>query len=220
MSYIKISSNIPSAITIWWSTGQQTGIWGSTGQQAGDIRLVTRHPGNTIYLPPGPSSQFWVVLEIDKISMHIQYTKKSLKWSPKTSKCLKNEVQTGTWYHQSHWNDKNMTSNENHSIYDVFERLGDHESANFPIKNHQKPCLQSKHAFWHPKSQKISKSDPNWSPMGGPKTHQKSWKIHSGILQGPPECICAQLDHQNGLQGPPNGSKMVSWGPKKYIKSK
>ena len=53
---------------------------------------------------------------------------------------------------------------------------------------------------------------------GGPKIHQKSLKIHSGTLQGPPECICAQLDHQNGLQGPPNGPKMVSWGPKKDIK--
>ena len=53
-------------------------------------------PGPSLYHPPGPCSQFWVVLEINQISMHIQYTRKSLKWCPKTSKCLKNEVQTGT----------------------------------------------------------------------------------------------------------------------------
>ena len=69
-----------------------------------------------------------------------------------------------------------MKSNENLSIYYVFERLGHHESANFPIKNHQKSCLQSKHAFWHPKSQKISKSDLKWSPMGDPKSIKNHWK--------------------------------------------
>ena len=40
ISYFKYSSNIPSAITIWWSTGQQTGVWQSRGQQAGDIDLL------------------------------------------------------------------------------------------------------------------------------------------------------------------------------------
>ena len=53
VSYFKYSSNIPSAITIWWSTGQQTGVWQSRGQQAGDIDLLldaldqqftTQHP--------------------------------------------------------------------------------------------------------------------------------------------------------------------------------
>ena len=62
----------------------------------------------------------------------------------------------------------------------------------------------------HRKYQKVTKIVSN----GGPKIHQKSLKIHSGTLQGPPGCICAQLDHQNGRQGPPNGPKMVSWGPK------
>ena len=176
MSYFKNPSNIPSAIAIWWSTGQQTGVWWSRGQQTGDIRLVTRRPGQTIYHPPGGSPQFWVVLEINKISMHIQYTKKSLKWCPKTSKSVQNEVQTGTWNHQIHEKVKHMKSNENQSIYNVFERLGRHESANFPIENHHKSCLQSKHAFWHPKSQKISKSDPKWSPMGDPKSIKNHWK--------------------------------------------
>ena len=169
MSYFKNPSNIPSAIAIWWSTGQQTGVWWSRGQQTDDIRLVTVRPGGSLYHPPGPFSQFWVVLEINKISMHIQYTKKSLKWSPKTSKCLKNEVQTGTWNHQNQQKAKTWNLTKTIVFY-VFERLGHHESANFPIKNHQKSCLQSKHAFWHPKSQKISKSDPKWSPMGDPKS--------------------------------------------------
>ena len=55
ISYFKYSSNIPSAITIWWSTGQQTGVWQSRGQQAGDIDLLldaldqqftTQHPNS------------------------------------------------------------------------------------------------------------------------------------------------------------------------------
>ena len=66
----------------------------------------------------------------------------------------------------------------------------------------------------HRKYQKVTQNGLQW----GTKIHQKSLKIHSGTLQGPPECICAQLDHQNGLQGPPNGPKMVSWGPQKDIK--
>ena len=218
MSYFKNPSNILSAIAIWWSTGQQTDVWWSRGQQTDDIRLVTVRPGPSLYHPPGPCSQFWVVLEINQISVNFHYTWKSPKWSPKTSKCLKNEVQTGTWNHQIHEKVKNMKSNENHSIYSVFERLGHHESANFPIKNHQKTCLQSKHAFWHPKSQKISKSDPKWSPMGDPKSIKNHWKSILAHSRVPHECICAQLDHQNGLQGPPNGPKMVSWGPKKDIK--
>ncbi len=54
-SYFKYSSNIPAAITIWWSTGQQTGVWQSRGQQAGDIDLLLdaleqqftlQHPGS------------------------------------------------------------------------------------------------------------------------------------------------------------------------------
>ena len=40
ISYFKYSSNIPSAITIWWSTGLQTGVWQSGGQQAGNIDLL------------------------------------------------------------------------------------------------------------------------------------------------------------------------------------
>ena len=38
-------------------------------------------------------------------------------------------------------------SNENHCIYYVFEKLGHQKSEIFPIKNHQKSCLQSKHVF-------------------------------------------------------------------------
>ena len=78
------------------------------------------------------------------------------------------------------------------------------------------PAIQT--CFLTPKITENIKKWPKMVSNGGPKIHQKSWKIHSGPLQGPPECICAQLDHQNGLQGPPHGSKMVSWGPKKDIK--
>ena len=169
MSYFKNPSNIPSAIAIWWSTGQQTGVWWSRGQQTDDIRLVTVRPGVTIYPQPGPCSQFWVVLEINKISMHIQYTKKSLKWCPKTSKSVQNEVQTGTWNHQIHEKVKKVKSNENITIYYTFDRLGHQKSADFPFKNRWKSRLQSKHVFWCLKWQNISKSGPKWSPQGHPK---------------------------------------------------
>ena len=79
------------------------------------------------------------------------------------------------------------------------------------------PAIQT--CFLTPQITENIKKWPKMISNGGPKIHQKSLKIHSDTLQGPPECICAQLDHQNGLQGPPNGSKMVSWGPKDDIKS-
>ena len=65
----------------------------------------------------------------------------------------------------------------------------------------------------HRKYQKVTQNGLQWGTQNPSKIRQ----IHSGTLQGPPERICAQLDHQNGLQGPPNGPKMVSWGPKKDI---
>ena len=170
MSYFKNPSNIPSEITIWWSTGQQTGVWWSRGQQTGDIRLVTVRPGVTIYLPPGGSPQFWVVLEINKISMNVQYTKKSLKWCPKTSKSVQNEVPRGTWSHQNNENVEKVKFNENTCIYNTFERLGHQNSREFPFKNHQKTWLQSKCDFELFKSEKIWKSDADGSPVGDPKS--------------------------------------------------
>ena len=85
ISYFKYSSNIPSAITIWWSTGQQTGVWQSRGQQAGDIDLLLDAPGAPIYPPAPRFTQLGEVLKINEISMHIQYTNKSRKWCPRTS---------------------------------------------------------------------------------------------------------------------------------------
>ena len=78
------------------------------------------------------------------------------------------------------------------------------------------PAIQP--CFLTPQITENIKKWPKIVSNGGPKIHQKSLKIYSGTLQGPPECICAQLDHQNGRQGPPHGPKMVSWGPKKDIK--
>ena len=109
ISYFKYSSNIPSAITIWWSTGQQTGVWQSRGQQAGNIDLLLDGPGAPIYHQPSPCSQIWVVLKINEISMHIQYTRKSQKWSPKTSQSHQNEVPRVT---QSRQNDEKFWKSE------------------------------------------------------------------------------------------------------------
>ena len=48
---------------------------------------------------------------------------------------------------QNHEKSRKVKSNVNHCIYYVFERLGHQKSDNFPIKNHQESCLQSKHVF-------------------------------------------------------------------------
>ena len=137
ISYFKYSSNIPSAITIWWSTGQQTGVWQSRGQQAGDIDLLLDAPGAPI-CPPAPRfTQLGVVLKINEISMNFQYTNKSPKWSPKTSQSVQNDVPRGTGSHQNNENVEKVKSNENTSIYNAFERLGHQNSREFPFKNHQ-----------------------------------------------------------------------------------
>ena len=93
ISYFKYSSNIPSAITIWWSTGQQTGVWQSRGQQAGDIDLLLdalewqftfQHPSP---LNLGRRENQW---NFNEFPIHQQITKmvsqdfqKCPKWGPK-----------------------------------------------------------------------------------------------------------------------------------------
>ena len=190
MSYFKNSSNIPSAITIWWSTGQQTGVWWSTGQQAGDIRPVTRRPGNTICHPASRFPQFGASLKINEISMNVQYTKRSSEWCLKTSKSVQNEVPRGTWSHQNNEKVEKVKSHENISIYYTFERLDHQKSQDFPIKINQNSCMQSKQAFVQFESQKIWKSDPKWSPEGDPK----STKNHEKSILGPSRApLCASL---------------------------
>ena len=51
---------------------------------------------------------------------------------------------------------------------------------------------------------KSTKIDVKWAP----KIDPKSIKIYPGTLQGPPECIFGQLDHQNGLKMVPKDSQM------------
>ena len=48
---------------------------------------------------------------------------------------VQNEVQTGTWNHQVHEKVKKMKYNENTFIYNTFDRLGHHKSADVPFKN-------------------------------------------------------------------------------------
>ena len=124
--------------------------------------------------------------------MHIQYTTKSGKWCLKTLKSVQNEVPRGIWSHQNKENVEKVKSNENTTIYYTFDRLGHQKSADFPLKNHQKSCLQSKHVFWCLTWQEISKSDPKWFPEA-PQMHQKSMKIQPGTFQGPSLCICDPL---------------------------
>ena len=83
-------------------------------------------------------SQLWEVLKISQISMHIQYTKKSQKWSPKTSQSHQNEVPRDTQSPQNNENSEKVKSNENTCIYNTFEGLGHQNSPEFPFKNQQK----------------------------------------------------------------------------------
>ena len=75
---------------------------------------------------------------------------------------------------------KKVNSNENRNIYLFFERLGHQNSADFPIKNHQESCLQSKPTFGHLKSHKIWESDPKVSPMRDPKSIKNQQKSTFG----------------------------------------
>ena len=95
-----------------------------------------------------------------------------------------------------------MKSNENTSICYTFEGLGHQNSQEFPFKNQQKTWLLSKCDFGLLKSEKIWKSDPEWSPIGDPKSIKNHWK---SILV-PSECILAPNGHQNN-------EKVVSQDP-------
>ena len=125
--------------------------------------------------------------------MHIQYTRKSQKWSPKTSQSHQNEVPRGTQSRQNNENsEKKVTSNENINIYNTFEGLGHQNSQEFPFKNQQKTWLQSKCDFGLLKSEKIWKSDPEWSPMGDPKSIKNRHKSTLGPTSDP---LSASLPH-------------------------
>ena len=134
--------------------------------------------------------------------MHIQYTRRSQKWSPKTSQSHQNEVPRGTRSHQNNENSEKVKSNENTSIYITFEGLGHQNSSEFPFKNQQKTWLLSKCDFGLLKSEKLWKSDAEWPPMGNPKSIKNHWK---SILV-PSECILAPNGHQNN-------EKVVSQDP-------
>ena len=96
------------------------------------------------------------------------------------------------------------------------DRLGHHKSADFPLKNHKKSCLQSKHVFWCFKWQKISKSDPKWSPNG--ENPLRFINIHPGTFQGPSQCICDPLDCKMIPKWCPRTSKWSQNGHPRTLK--
>ena len=118
--------------------------------------------------------------------MHIQYTKKSQKWCPKTTQGHQNEVPRGTWSHQNNENVEKVKSNENTCIYCTFERLGHQNSREFPFKNHQKTWLQSKCDFELFKSEEIWKmmqKGLQWETQNPSKiTKNQFWSRLSGPL--------------------------------------
>ena len=70
--------------------------------------------------------------------MNFQYTKKSPKWSPKTSQSHQNEVPRGLRSRQNNENSEKVKSNENMHIYRTFEWLGHQHSPEFPFESQQK----------------------------------------------------------------------------------
>ena len=56
----------------------------------------------------------------------------------------------------------------------------------------------------HRTYEKVTQNGLEW----GPKIHPKSMKIYPGTLQGPPECICAPPDDQNGAKMVPKDIQM------------
>ena len=141
-----------------------------------------------------PASQ---TIEFNEIPMTSQCCQKPSKWCLETSKDLQIEVPRGTWNHQNQQKVKNMKSNENHSIYYVFEGLGHQKSADFRIRNHQESCLQSKPTFWHLKTHKIAKSDSKVSSMGDPKSIKNRQKFPLGhprvLLSAPLQQMTAKV---------------------------
>ena len=103
-----------------------------------------------------------------------------MNMAPQDLQNLQNEVPRGAWNHQICEKVENVNFNENTCFYNVFERLGHQKSADFPITNHQESWLQSKHAFWCFKSDKIWKSDPTMIPKWHPKFMKNRYKFTRG----------------------------------------
>ena len=107
ISYLSVVFKIQSAVdqslsvfhdqsAIDQSAVDKSAVCWSTGQQTGGKYCSTVPPGAPIYHQPAVVSQLGVVLKINEISMNFQYTSKSPKWSPQTSKSVQNEVPGGT----------------------------------------------------------------------------------------------------------------------------
>ena len=149
-------------------------------------------------LLPSPDCDPWILepaswtIEFNEIPINFQYHDKSSKLFLETSKDLQNEVLRDAWDHQNHEKVRKVKSNENHSIYYVFESLGHQKSADFPITNHQESCLESKHVFWYLKSHKIWKSDPTMIP----KWHPKFMKNRCKSTRGHSRALLSETWHQ------------------------
>ena len=96
-----------------------------------------------------------------------------------------------------------MKSNENIDMYNTCEGLGHQNSREFPFKNQQKTWLQSKCDFGLLKSEKIWKSDPEWSPMGDPKSIKNLYSM------GTESAVCAMSRSKYGFINIPEYVWMV-----------
>ena len=146
----------------WWFNGKRSASWCLvTGRLDPLDRHFTINFVRTLNLGwPWKSMQFQAISNTLKIIKLVsQDPPKYPKWGP--NRYLKSS---------NSWKSQKMKYNENITIYYTFDRLGHQKSADFPFKNHEETCLQSKHVFCCFKWQNISKSDPKWSPTGDPKS--------------------------------------------------
>ena len=101
------------------------------------------------------------------------------------------------------------------TVFTMFWQVGTSEFSRCSIQKSSEILSAIQAWFLIPQMTEKVKKWPKMVSNGGPQIHQKSSKIRSGTLGAPQECICAALDHQNGVHGPPKGPEMVPWRPKK-----
>ena len=117
---------------------------------------------------------------------------KIFKMSPGDPQNLQNGLQNGAWNHQIPEIVEKVKSNENHSIYCVFERSGHWKTDYFPFRIHQGIWLQCRSAFCDSKTQKVSKSDSKLAPAGTPKSIKNLKKTTLGPMR---VSLSASLTH-------------------------
>ena len=162
----------------WWFNGKSSASWYLVTVYCTPWRITLPSTWRLLSAWGGPGNQW----NFNEVPIH----QKIIKMVSQDPQNHKNEVPRGTQSHQNNKHSEKVKSNENINIYNTVEGLGHQNSAEVLFKNHRKACLQSKCDCWPFKSEKIWKSDPEWPPMGDPKstkiTGNQFWSLLSAPL--------------------------------------